>query len=279
MRKSQIFAFCCLPFLLGWQGLGPVADAAELAVIKQRRYLIVAVKDNLSPLGFRNNLGQLEGLEIDIARRLAQELLGRQDAVQFQSVSNQDRIAAVLDGQVDLAIASITVTGPRARLISFSTPYYVNGVTLITAQPAIQRWSDLATRRIAVLEGSGTIAVVRYFLPRAQLITVESYAAGQALLESDQAVAFAGDASVLSGWVREFPQYRLLPTLLSAEPFSIVMPKGVQYDDLRQQVNAAIARWEKEGWLQDRATYWGLPWATLEREPQRTQPAPALSLP
>jgi polar amino acid transport system substrate-binding protein len=37
------------------------------------------------------------------------------------------------------------------------------------------------------------------------------------------------------------------------------MPKGLQYDDLRRQVNAAIARYAKEGWLQQRAAFWGLP--------------------
>jgi ABC-type amino acid transport substrate-binding protein len=37
------------------------------------------------------------------------------------------------------------------------------------------------------------------------------------------------------------------------------MPKGLQYDDLRQRVNAAIARYTAEGWLRQRATFWGLP--------------------
>ncbi len=114
-----------------------------------------------------------------------------------------------------------------------------------------------------MLKGSSTIATVRYLLPAAELVGVDSYQEARSLLESDAAAAFAADASVLSGWVQEYPQYRLLPTLLSAEPLCVVMPKGLQYDQLRRQVNAAIARYSASGWLQQRATYWGLPWVRL----------------
>jgi polar amino acid transport system substrate-binding protein len=83
-------------------------------------------------------------------------------------------------------------------------------------------------------------------------------------MDADGAAAFAADASVLSGWVQEYPQYRLLPTLLSAEPLCVVMPKGLQYDNMRQRVNAAITRYSTEGWLKQRAKYWGLPLDSTE---------------
>jgi polar amino acid transport system substrate-binding protein len=100
---------------------------------------------------------------------------------------------------------------------------------------------------------------VRSRLPSVRLTGVDSYEAAQSLLESGEAIAFAADASVLSGWAQENPNYHLLPTLLSAEALSVVMPRGVQYDDLRRRVNEAIARLHEEGWLEERANYWGLP--------------------
>jgi polar amino acid transport system substrate-binding protein len=233
--------------------------AAELKDIQQRGYLIVAVKDNLRPLGFRDAAGNLQGLEIDLARRLAQELLGRADALRLQPVANPARLRVVLEGQVDLTIARVTATGPRDRIVSFSAPYYLDGVSLVTKDTSVQRLRELDRRTVAVLNGSSTIAKVRYLLPAAQLIGVNSYQEALSLLESGGAVAFAADASVLTGWVQEYPQYRLLPTLLSAEPLCVVLPKGVQYDDLRRRVNDAIARMKTEGWLQQRAIYWGLP--------------------
>lgn len=240
------------------------ALAAELKEIQERGYLIVAVKDNLRPLGFRDETGNLQGLEIDLARRLAEELLGSPDAVRLQPVANRDRLPAAIEGQVDITIARVTATAARARIVSFSIPYYLDGIALIAKDASLQRLGEIDGRKVAVLNGSSTIAKVRFVLPKAQLVGVDSYQAARSLLESGGAVAFAADASVLAGWVQEDPQYRILPTPLSAEPLCVVIPKGVQYDSLRRRVNEAIARWKSEGWLQQRASFWGLPWANLK---------------
>lgn len=235
------------------------SSAAELKEIQKRGYVVIAIKDNLRPLGFRDARGHLQGMEIDLAQRLAQDLLGKPDAVRLQPVANHERLSVVLDGKVDLSIASVTATESRARLVSFSMPYYLNSTALITKNASVQKLGDIATRKIAVLNASSAIARVRYLLPAAQLVGVDSYEQARSLLDEGGAVAFAADASVLSGWVEEYPQYRLLPTLIGAEALCVVMPKGLQYEQLRRQVNAAIGRYSAEGWLQQRAKYWGLP--------------------
>lgn len=239
--------------------LGSPGQAAELKEIQQRGYLIVAVKDNLRPLGFRNAAGQLQGLEIEIAQGLAQALLGRKEAVVFKPVANSARIPVLLEGEVDLTIARVTATAARSRLVNFSTPYYVDGTAIVTKDPAIQQLANLEGERVAVLKGSSTIASVRFILPEAKLVEADSYEAARSLLEIGGASAFAADASVLSGWVQEAPQYRQLPSLLSAEPLSVVLAKGLQYDELRRRVDQEINGWRSAGWLKARSKYWGLP--------------------
>lgn len=241
-----------------WVGLAPV-QSAELEEIEKRGELIVGVKDNLRPLGFSDASGNLQGLEIDIARRLAEELLGNPDAVVLQPVKNVDRINAVLEGKVDLTIARVTVTDSRSRLVDLSRPYYLDGTGLVTKEDSITRLGDLTTKTIAVLNGSSTIPVVRYALPSAKLVGVDSYQQGHSLLEKGEADAFAADNSVLAGWVQDYPEYHMLPVRLSGEALSVVMPKGLQYLKLRQKVNQAITRWQAEGWLSERAAVWGLP--------------------
>ncbi len=240
-------------------GTGLSASAAQMPEIQRRGHLTIAVKDNLRPLGFKDASGNLQGLEIDLAKRLASDLLGKADAFKFKPVTNRDRLSVVLDKKVDLAIARVTATESRARLVSFSVPYYFDGAVLVTKNASVQKLSDLAKRKIAVLNNSSTIAQVRYYVPNAELVGVKSYDEAREQIESNAAAAFAADASVLSGWVQQHPQYRLLPTKLSTEPLSVVMPKGLQYDELRRGVNEAIARYIAEGWLQQRSQYWGLP--------------------
>jgi polar amino acid transport system substrate-binding protein len=243
--------------------VAPVGSARELQEIQQQGQLIVAVKGNLRPLGFVAGQ-QLQGFEIDIAQRLAQELLNRPDAALLQSVNNTERLTKVLDGSVDVAIARVTATSSRSRLVAFSIPYYLDGTAIVTKEGGVQRLADLGNRPVAVLNGSSTIAVLRYHQPQAQLVGVDSYQAAYDLLETGEAIAFVADVSVLAGWVQEYPQYRLLPERLSIEPLCIVLPKGVQYDELRRRINDVLARWHAEGWLQQRAAYWGLPWGDLD---------------
>ncbi len=255
-KRIVIFfiAFCC-----GFLSFCGASSAAELKEIQHRGYLTVAVKDNLRPLGFRDSQGNLQGLEIDLARRLAQDLLGKPDAVKLQPVENSLRLAAVLEDKVDIVIADFTATESRARLVSFSLPYYFDGTALITKDATIQKLGDVVRSKIAVINGSSTIASVRYLLPQAKLVGVDSYQAGQLLLEANGAIAFAGDASVLTGWKQQNEQYRLLPSLIGAEPLAVVMPKGLQYDNLRRQINYAVSRYVSDGWLETRVSYWGLP--------------------
>lgn len=241
-------------------------NAAEFSDITKRGYLIVAVKDNIRPLGFRDSRGKLQGLEIDLAGRLAEELLGDSQKVELRPVANQKRLAAVMDGEVDLAIAGLAATPVRSRVVSFSPPYYMDGTALVAKAP-LSSISDLALdalqeplrTRIAVLNRSSTIAVVRYRLPQANLVGVNSYQEALALLETGGAAAFAADTSVIAGWVQEYPEYDMLPLELSSQPLAVAMPKGKQYQEFRQQVNRVISQAGVEGWLLERARYWGLP--------------------
>ncbi|TAF03729.1 MAG: ABC transporter substrate-binding protein [Nostocales cyanobacterium] len=245
-------------FCLCFGEINLVASAAAMAEIQQLGYLTVAVKDNLRPLGFRDDNGNLRGLEIDLAQRLASDLLGKQDAVKFKPVANSDRLPAVFNHQVDLAIAKVTATESRSRIVSFSVPYYYDGASIVTKNTTIKQLKDLSQRKIALLNNSSTISYIQYFVPNAELVSVNSYGQGREKIESGEVDAFAADISVLSGWVQEYPEYRILSSKLSTEPLSVVMPKGLQYDELRREVNEAIAHYTVTGWLKERTDYWGL---------------------
>ncbi|HIK54358.1 MAG TPA: transporter substrate-binding domain-containing protein [Synechococcales cyanobacterium M55_K2018_004] len=236
------------------------ARATGLAKIRQRGRLIVAVKDNLRPLGFRNAAGELVGLEIDLAHQLAVDLLGDPSKIELRPVANAERLPALINGTVDLVIARLTVNRSRSRQVDFSPPYYLDGTALITRDPRVQSLRGLQRRAIAVLANSSTVAVVQSRFPQASVVAVPSYQAAKELLETSQAVvAFAADASVLTGWVQEFPAYRLLPGLVSTEALAIAMPRGLQFQELRQQVDRLVRRWQVQGWLASRIQAWGLP--------------------
>lgn len=147
---------------------------------------------------------------------------------------NVDRLNAVIEDRVDIAIAALTITEPRRRIINFSDPYYLDGTAFVArrspaSSPAIQTLRDLQLGTIAVLDRSSTVAQVRYILPSAQLIGVGTYQEGQALVERGAVDAFAGDISVLTGWIRPdgvLANHTILAEVISAEPLAVAIPKG-----------------------------------------------------
>lgn len=260
-QQADRLSLLAATLLLGGLAIGfaTSGSAATLAEIRQRGYLTVAVKDNLRPLGFAANDGQVQGFEIDLARWLAQTLLGDASAVKLMPVANRDRLNSLLDDQVDLVIAQLSVTDARARLVDFSSPYLIDGTGFVTRNEAVQSLRDLRGQQVAVLNGSDTISTVRSLIPDVKLRGVDSYQQAQEILQAGEATAFAADASVLTGWVQESPEYRLLPNLISAEALAVAMPRGQQFASLRQQVNHAIERWQTSGMLRQRLLFWGLP--------------------
>lgn len=234
------------------------AQATELETILERGYVVVGVKDNLPPLGYRDAQGRLVGFEIELAQRLAQSWFGDAGAVRFTPLANRDRLAALLSGEVDLLLAQVTVTGDRARLVQFSPPYYQSGIAILTDQPGLQTLADLRDQRLAVLEGSSSIAVVRSRLPRLTLVLYPSYAAALAGLGQGEADAIAADAAVLAGWRQQYPEYYQLGPLLSTAPLAIALPKGLQHEPLRQRLGQTLDQWQADGWLERQRQRWQL---------------------
>jgi len=242
-------------------------NAADLETIRERGYLIVGVKDTVRPLGFRDQTGQLQGFEIDLARQLAGELLGDREAITLIPVKNEQRLSAVYD-RVDLTIAQVSINESRERLVQFSRPYWLDGIAILmpdrctrqgqTCRDRSPTIADLDVSTIVVLNGSDAIAAIHWQFPHATLIGVESYQAALEQLETGAADAFAGNRSVAIGWAQADPSYRVLPEYVTMRSLAIVLPKGVQYDTLREAVNDSVERWMANGWLEERIEAWGM---------------------
>lgn len=233
--------------------------AADLETIKARGHLVVGVREHWQPLSFRTPEGELVGLEVDLARQLSQTLFNTPDAVVLKPVTNQERIPVLLADEVDLIIAGVTVTAGRRRLVDFSLPYYLDGAGLLVSGPAWQGASQLQGGTLGVLQGSSTLAALRYRLPGANLLPLTTYQQGFAALASGQIDALAADLSVLVGWHQQQQGYRLLPDRLSVEPLAIALPKGQQFQSLHRLVNQTLDDWYNSGWLAQRIQFWGLP--------------------
>ncbi|GBO53998.1 amino acid transporter, periplasmic amino acid-binding protein [Pseudanabaena sp. lw0831] len=222
--------------------------------IQKRGKLVIGVKDNLPPLGFRDRSGNLSGLEIDIARELANEL---NMPIELIPLKNRDRLSALQNNQVDLAIAQITVTTNRSRLVDFSLPYYTDS-TIAIAKRDITFQELRLPSAIGVLKNSAAIAIIQSQFPKAAIIGASSYADGLDALLSGKVKAFVGDRTSLMQWLKDHPDYVIIGQPLAVHSLAIALPRGLQHLDLRDRVFDIVEKWRRNGWLKERANYWGL---------------------
>ncbi|MBC8123103.1 MAG: transporter substrate-binding domain-containing protein [Gemmatimonadaceae bacterium] len=242
--------------------VGPLclaAAASPLETIQQRGYLIVAVKDNLKPLSFQDQQGNLSGFEIDLAHALASALFNDERAVKFVPVLNQERLSVLKDDRADLVIANWSITIPRARTVDFSIPYLQTSLGILLRQDSsTDSLGDLENSRLAVVADSSSHQALRLWLPESGLVPVRSYVEGYEALIRGEVSGFAADNTVLSGWLQNHTGYRLLPSTLDGAGLAIGMPRGLATGRLRDWVNAQLEHLRKQGWLDRQAAVWGL---------------------
>ena len=160
-----------------------------------------------------------------------------------------------------IAIAQITVTTNRSRLVDFSLPYYTDSTIAIAKRgTTFQELSQPLA--IAVIKNSAAIAVIQSKFPKAAIIGANSYQDGLAALQSGKVKAFAGDRSSLTQWLKSNLDYEIIGQPLAVHSLAFALPRGLQHLELREQVFKIVEKWRKNGWLQERAKYWGLSTST-----------------
>ena len=76
-----------------------------------------------------------------------------------------ERFESVHDGKVDILCDPSTVTIARREIVDFSIPTYLDGAGVLSRQNApVQRFEDLADKRVGVLIGTTTERLLRHSL-------------------------------------------------------------------------------------------------------------------
>jgi polar amino acid transport system substrate-binding protein len=136
----------------GFASLAGSATAQTLDSIKSRGKLVVGVQADNPNWGFANINNEYQGVDPDVARLVGKEL-GL--PVEFIPVTNNNRIAALQTGRVDVLISSMGMLPDRARQVQFSQPYAPNLTILVAAKATpITNLSDLAKIKVGVPRGS-----------------------------------------------------------------------------------------------------------------------------
>ncbi|MBY4973167.1 transporter substrate-binding domain-containing protein [Streptococcus suis] len=226
-----------------------LSNSDQVQAIIERGVLRVGVKQDVPNFGYKNpDTDKFEGMEIDIARKVADEL---GVDIEFTPVTAQTRGPLLDNGQVDMVIATFTITDERKLLYNFTIPYYTDAVGfLVNKDSGINDIEDLDGKNIGVAQGSNTRTLISELADKYGLdvsyTELGSYPELSVSLRAHRIDAFSVDQSILSGYVSSKSQ--LMDYSFSASNYGIATK--LSNTELNDYLNSLIEEWTADGSLQ-----------------------------
>ncbi|HUX11465.1 MAG TPA: transporter substrate-binding domain-containing protein [Spirochaetia bacterium] len=235
-------------------------DSPAVKAIKDRGVLRVGVKVDVPKFGYRDPAtGVVDGYEIDLARAVAAKILGDPTKIDLTAVTAKTRGPLLDNGEVDMVIATFTITDERRKSYNFSDPYFVDGVGLMVKKSSgYTSFRDLNGKRIGVAQSATSKKAVEDEAAnlgiRVNFSQFNTYPEIRAALDSGRVDCFSVDTSILWGYMDNTTM--LLPERFSPQPYGI----ATKFDNkgLAALVNDLVAQLKASGQNDTLLVKWGL---------------------
>ena len=249
MIKKIILLLICFCFI--FSGCGKkTTENDDFANVIKRDKLIVGVRDDAPPFGFKDEKGNLIGYDIDLAKIIAKDILGNENKVEFVPVTASNRIMKLSANEVDFLIATMSITNQRQQILDFSVPYYVAGqAILVNSSSKATSLSDFGGKKLIIVFGSTSERNLRTNVPEVTVIGYKNYNDAYRALKQNRADGIVADDTILLSYALKDKSVKLLPKRYSKEPYAVVFRKEKESERLLIRVNHIIGRLASKGQL------------------------------
>jgi polar amino acid transport system substrate-binding protein len=234
--------------------VGHAQAQTALDGVMKAKLIKIAIPTDFPPYGFVGIDLQPQGLDVDMAKLIADKMGVK---VELVPVSSANRIPYLQTKKADLVISTLGKNPEREKVIDFTAAYSPFFQAVFAAKSLnIKSWADLGGKSVAVTRGAiedqelSKVAPANTDIKRFEdnNATVSAFVSGQTQL-------IATGASVAGNMIQKNPQlgaeYKLL---LKDSPNFIGVGKGE--DALRLKVNEVIAAAKKAGDIDKLANKW-----------------------
>lgn len=259
MKKLFAILFLALIFIVTGCTIEPKSEQPQdiLELAQSRGKFIVGVTLDAKPFGFKNSAGQPDGFDIDVAKRIAKEILGSEKAIDFVEINSYDSILSVATGKVDFLIAATTITPQRQILVNFSEPYFTsNQAILVPENSKIEKVKDLNNKKVIVKLNSTSEKTPKKYAPTSILIGYKTRMEAFQAFKSGKGDAIISDNTLLHGFLMDNSGYKILPFKLSVEPYGIAMQNTPEAKDLKSNIDAVISHMKADGTISKLKNKW-----------------------
>lgn len=248
MKKIILALFLLCLFCCGCGKKATVKD--DFATIVQRDKLIVGVRNDAPPFGFKDKDGNIIGYDIDLARLIAKGILGSEKKVELVPVTASNRIMKLNSGEIDCLVATMSITAQRQQFLNFSTPYYIAGQSiLVRSSSKATSLRDFEGKRLIIVFGSTSEKNLRSNVPEVTVIGYKTYNDAYNALKAGKADGIVADDTILLGFSTNDKSVKLLPKRYSKEPYAVVFRKDENSTRLNAKINYIIENLQSTGRL------------------------------
>ncbi|KAA6233675.1 transporter substrate-binding domain-containing protein [Campylobacter sp. LR264d] len=189
-------------------------ESAKLSVldeIKKKDVIRIGVFGDKPPFGYVDANGKNQGYDVVLAKRIAKELLGDENKVEFVLVEAANRVEFLKSNKVDVILANFTQTPERAEQVDFAKPYMK--VALGVAVPNdsnIEKIEDLRDKTLLLNKGTTADAYFTKNHPDFKSLKYDQNTETFAALMDKRGEALSHDNTLLFAWVKEHPDYKVV---------------------------------------------------------------------
>ncbi len=210
-----------------------------------KNVLRVATEPTFAPFEFQGkDSKELEGFDMDLIRALGKEMNKK---VEIANMGFDALIPALNAGNVDVAISGMSITPDRAKVISFTEPYYQSGLIIVVNKDnnGVKSIKDLAQKKIAVQIGT-TGAETASKVPGAKVTTFNTNSEVFLELKNKGVDAVIIDKPVAAYYLTKEGKDagKLVGETMEAESYGIAVKKN---SPLLGDLNKALASLKSKG--------------------------------
>ena len=207
------------------------------------------VKADTKLFGLMNTKTSIdEGFEVDVAKALTKEILGKDGKAAFVPITSSTRVPLLRNGNIDAIIATMTITPEREKQVDFTRSYFNAGQAILVKKGSpIQSVKDLNKKGKVVIGvvGSNSVQNIGKFAPKAKVLQMSDYAQALTALKSGQGDALTTDNGILYGMSVDNPGYVVVGGSFTQEPYGIAVNQG--QTNFKNRLNKALTTIENDG--------------------------------
>jgi polar amino acid transport system substrate-binding protein len=235
------------------------------AELKKKGKFVVGVKCDFPPFGFTNASGANAGIEIDFVKRMATYAFGK-PKVKLICTTSAARIPYLTSKRVDMVAGTMAITPDRAKVISFSLPYFAtNSLFLAEKGNTFKSLSSLQGKTVAAGAGTPYSDWFKTCAPSTSVLEFATTSQDVSAVASGRAFAYVDDGSLMASLASKYKGLVLTGPIIPA--FSYAWGFGMRKNDtaLVRWVNAAIKRMQKQDFFWKTMKKW-LPAKLLQNQ-------------